>query len=155
MSDQEPAQLCGIGEGAVDYYARGCDTLEAFGWAHMAELSPGTARPDAEFWELTSRTVFGQMVARPGLTLRERELIIMAIIMTQGSTTGVKPHFRNCHKLGVTEREVREVIYAVCFYGGWPKGSQSVAAFQEVLAEPTSTWPQSHLIEPPLPLVED
>ena len=49
----------------------------------------------------------------------------------------------------------REVIYAVCFYGGWPKGSQSVAAFQEVLAEPTSTWPQSHLIEPPLPLVED
>jgi 4-carboxymuconolactone decarboxylase len=137
-------------EAAEHYAERGQQVIEALGWEQNWSTAESRGA-DAEFREFTQRMVFAQLYGRPGLSLHDRELIVMGIILTQGSERGIKPHFRRCHEVGITEREVRELIYTVCVYGGWPKGSQASVWFNKVLQEEDSSWPADMRIDPPLP----
>lgn len=124
------------------YSDRGAEMVQALDWENIwpKDTDQGAS---AEFYELTQRVVFGQLYARHGLSLKDRELVVMALILAQGSERSIIAHFRQCHAVGITEREVREVIYSVCIYSGWPMGSQATAWFDGVLSEPDSTWPES------------
>jgi 4-carboxymuconolactone decarboxylase len=133
-----------------DASARGAEILRQLGWDTIWETA-GTKGADTEFRDFTRSMVFGQLYGRDGMSLRDRELVVMALILAQGSERGIVPHFRQCHSVGISERDVRELIYTVCVYGGWPKGSQAAVWFNRVLQEPDSTWPQSMRVDPPLP----
>jgi 4-carboxymuconolactone decarboxylase len=137
-------------DSAQHFAEQGAEVLHDIGWDEV--WATGSTRgTDPEFSEFTQRVVFGQLYGRDGMSLRDRELIVMAIILTQGSERGIKPHFRRCHALGITEREVRELIYTVCMYGGWPKGSQASVWFNKILLEESSTWPDDMRVHPALP----
>jgi 4-carboxymuconolactone decarboxylase len=123
-----------------DYSERGNQALEDLGWSDLwADV--GSQGLDPQFKEFTRRIVFGQLYAREGLSIRDRELLVMALIIAQGSEHGIKPHFRLCHAVGISEDDVRELIYTVCLYSGWPKGSQARVWLNEVLQEADSSWP--------------
>ena len=135
---------------AEHYGEQGQQVIKDLGWERNWETAESRGA-DSEFREFTNRMVWAQLYGRPGLSLRDRELIVMGIILTQGSERGIRPHLRQCHELGITEREVRELIYTVCVYGGWPKGSQASVWFNKVLMEEDSTWPEDKRIQPHLP----
>jgi alkylhydroperoxidase/carboxymuconolactone decarboxylase family protein YurZ len=43
-------------------------------------------------------------------------------------------HFKNAHKLGISDREMREMIFQVMFYAGWPKGASAFRNYNRVMA---------------------
>lgn len=125
-------------------FARGRGIAKDLGWS----LAPGPF-VGTGFQDFTHERLLNDIYGRGGLTPKERELIIIAIIVTQGSELGLTWHFDEvAHRVGINERELREVLYTTCYYAGWPKCSQAFNALGRALAKPNSTWPKEMLLPP-------
>ena len=110
---------------------RGQDVMEKKGVWHV-EPSAGT---DQEFADLTQEMLYGGIFGRPGMSLRDRELITMAVMVATGAEFDrIYNHFRNAHLLGITDTEIREMIFQVMFYAGWPKGASAIRYFNRIKA---------------------
>jgi len=86
--------------------------------------------------------VFGEVWARPGLSLRERELICLAVLITLG-TEGMDLHLRHAGTLGITENELKEVIFQAMYYAGQPRGLFAMKRLKMVMAEKKQNQKQS------------
>lgn len=65
---------------------------------------------------------FGDVHARPGLTARERELIIVAVLATLGSSDPqVRAHIRALRALDVPWDEIEETVLQITPYAGVPR----------------------------------
>ena len=66
--------------------------------------------------------VFGDVHARPGLTARERELIILAVLTSLGSSDPqVQAHIRALRAIDVPFAEIEETILQTAPYAGFPR----------------------------------
>jgi len=86
--------------------ARGLQVYRQMGWG----TNPDLKQLDERLWSFTTDFVFGEVWARPGLSLRERELVVLAALIALG-TEGMDIHLRFAHRLGITEAQLKEVIY--------------------------------------------
>lgn len=109
---------------------RGLKVYEKMGWG----TNPDLRKNDEVFWQLTTGFVFGEVWARPGLTLREREMIVLASLITLG-TDGIDLHLRYAHKLGISNDDIKEIIYQVMYYAGQPRGLFAMKRLNAVMAE--------------------
>ncbi len=65
---------------------------------------------------------FGDVHTRPGLTARERELIIVAVLATLGSSDPqVAAHIRALRAIDVPWNEIEETILQITPYAGVPR----------------------------------
>ena len=88
-----------------------------------------------EFADHTLTELWGTLFTRPGLTLREREMITLAVIIAVGgSIKNMAPHLRGCMHLGLTDQQIREIIIQTMYYAGWPKGAAATHIYEEVKA---------------------
>ena len=66
--------------------------------------------------------VFGDVHARPGLTARERELIILAVLTSLGSSDPqVQAHIRALRAIDVPFGEIEETILQTAPHAGFPR----------------------------------
>lgn len=130
---------------AEQAHADGLDVLARLGWP----LDSGFADMDPQFWEFTTAHLFGQVWNRPGLSLRDRAMITLAVLIAVDADRGSLNHLRYAHNLGITETEMRELIIQVGFYAGWPKGAHAMARFHKVLNEPDSGWAKARQEQQP------
>ena len=83
---------------------------------------------------------FGDIYAREGLTLRDRELITLASLLTAG---GCEPqlevHIRAALHVGVPPETVLETFLQCAPYTGFPRVLNAVFAAGRVLAEAQSS----------------
>lgn len=87
------------------------------------------------FADHTLTELWGTLFTRPGLTLREREMITLAVIIAGGGVfRNMAPHFRACMHLGLSDQQIREIIIQTMYYAGWPKGAAALHNYREVLA---------------------
>lgn len=107
----------------------GLEVIKKMGWGHNEAL----LEIDEEIWRLVSEINFGAIWSRPGLSLRDRELICLSILIAIGAP-GVSMHFKHAHQLGFSEEELREVILQCIPYAGFPKAIQAMAAFKRVMS---------------------
>ncbi|HEX5469487.1 MAG TPA: carboxymuconolactone decarboxylase family protein [Gaiellaceae bacterium] len=97
------------------------------GLARLAELGdePGGEEFLAHMGDLGEWLVdfvFGDVHARPGLTARERELIILAVLTTLGSSDPqVQAHVRALRAIDVPFEEIEEAILQTTPYAGFPR----------------------------------
>lgn len=64
---------------------------------------------------------FGDIYSRPGLSLRDRELITVAMLAAMGAREPqLDVHLRGALNVGVTIEELREVMIHVAPYAGFP-----------------------------------
>ena len=113
-------------------YQRGLEIKEALGESARSSLD----EIDQEFADVTIETIFGGPWAREGLSLRDRALVTAATVIALGrEARAVKPNIRRALKSGVTDREVREMLYQVMHYAGWSIGGPAMNNYKEVLAE--------------------
>ena len=66
--------------------------------------------------QLTDDVVFGDIWARPELARRDRSLITVAALITNGSTEQLRGHLAIARTNGLTEAELKEVITHLAFY---------------------------------------
>lgn len=88
-----------------------------------------------EMYEISVGHLFGDVWARPGLSLRERQLVTLAANIALARPSGNYSHYRSAQHIGITRQEICEVIMQVGHYAGWPTLSHAVRQYTEVLKE--------------------
>ena len=112
-----------------DRRAAGLAVLEQLGWGTNEE----TRDLDEDLWQIITETNFGTIWSRPGLSLRERELVCMAILIARGAH-GVAMHFKNAHHVGFTPEELKEIVLQTIPYAGLPRALGAMALLKKTLA---------------------
>jgi 4-carboxymuconolactone decarboxylase len=75
---------------------------------------------------------FGDVHARPGLPARERELIIVAVLTTLGSSDPqVRAHIRALRAIDVSWTEIEEAILQTTPYAGIPRAVNAMKVLRE------------------------
>ena len=85
--------------------------------------------------ELSTEYCWGYVWTRPGLKLRDRSLINIAMISALNRPHELKLHVKAALGNGVTREEIREVLLQVAVYCGVPAGIDSVRIAREAFAE--------------------
>ena len=113
-------------------YKRGMNLLKKMGREHLM-LEQKALCPD--MYEISVGHLFGDIWARPGLSLRDRQLVTLAANIALARATGNYSHYRSAQHIGITKQEICEVILQVGHYAGWPTLSNAVRQFTAVLKE--------------------
>lgn len=87
--------------------------------------------------------LFGEIWQRPHLSLRDRQLIVMAANIALSRPTGSHSHYRSARKIGLSHEEIMEVIIQVGMYAGWPCISHAIKQYLEVLEDEPKAQPWS------------
>ena len=107
------------------------------GLARLAELGdePGGEDFRARMGTLGDWVVdfaFGDVHTRPGLDARERELIILAVLTTLGSSDPqVSAHIRALRALDVSWNEIEETILQTAPYAGVPRAINAMKVLRD------------------------
>jgi len=115
---------------------KGLELLKEIGWDDGAAKLKET---DEQFWEMTVGHLFGNIWTRPGLSPRDREMITLAVLIALDRERGLRPHLTNAHKLGISDDEMRELIFQVMHYAGWSVGAHAISTFKQVKDERDGT----------------
>jgi 4-carboxymuconolactone decarboxylase len=113
-------------------YKRGMDLLKKMG---REELMLNQKALCPEMYEMSVGHLFGDVWARKGLSLRERQLVTLAANIALCRPSGNHSHYRSSEHLGITKKEICEVIIQVGHYAGWPCLSNAVRQYTEVIEE--------------------
>ena len=111
----------------TDREKAGLAIIEQLGWGQ----NEGVRELDEDLWRIVSEANFGTIWARPGLSLRERELICMAILIAIGAH-GVAIHFKHAHNVGFTDDELKEIILQTIPYSGLPRALCAMALLRRI-----------------------
>ena len=85
--------------------------------------------------ELSTEYCWGYVWTRPGLELRERSLINLAMISALNRPHELKLHVKAALNNGLTREQIREIILQVAVYCGVPAGIDSTRIAREAFAE--------------------
>jgi 4-carboxymuconolactone decarboxylase len=114
-----------------DRYQRGLDKL--------AELNPQASAeilaPLGDLGRYILEYGYGDIYSRPGLNLRERLLLTIAMLTVLGRWPQLKIHIGNGLRVGLTPGEIEEVILQSTLYAGFPTAIEAMQLLQAVLAE--------------------
>lgn len=113
-------------------FKRGYDLLKKMGREELM-LEQKALMP--EMYEISVGHLFGDIWARPGLSLRDRQLVTLAANIALARPSGNYSHFRSAKHIGISQREICEVILQVGHYAGWPTLAHAVRQYTEVLKE--------------------
>lgn len=79
---------------------------------------------------------FGDVYARPGLALRDRELITVAMLAAmRAHESQLDFHLLAAHRVGISVDELREVIINVIPYAGFPAAINAMARLHALEAD--------------------
>lgn len=81
---------------------------------------------------LTDDVLFGEVWRRTELTPRERSLVTVAALVTNGNTEQLVFHLDLARQNGNTEAELIEAITHLAFYAGWPQAMAAMAVAKKV-----------------------
>ncbi|MGE0484098.1 MAG: carboxymuconolactone decarboxylase family protein [Gammaproteobacteria bacterium] len=94
--------------------------------AGLTDIAPELGAWIADF-------AYGDVVSRPALDLRSRELATVAALTALGNARPqLEAHIKGALNAGCTPREVLEVILQMAVYAGFPAALNGVAAAREV-----------------------
>src|SRR5580765_3430666 len=92
-------------------YLRGLKVRRrVLGAAHVARATKEQSDFDADFQRFITETAWGSVWARPGLDLRTRHLITIAILAALGREHELALHFRSIGNTRTTPTDIRETL---------------------------------------------
>src|SRR6185295_15870526 len=86
-------------------------------------------------YDMSVGHLFGDVWGRDGLSLRYRQLVTLAANIALARPSGNHSHYLSSMHLGITKREICEVMIQVGQYAGWPALSNATPPSTEILEE--------------------
>ncbi|KAF9050133.1 CMD-domain-containing protein [Panaeolus papilionaceus] len=83
--------------------------------------------------EIATEAAWGTIWTRPGLELKQRSLIVIALLASQGKEAELTGHIRGAVNNGATETEIRETLLQTATYSGMPTGMWSFRVADAVI----------------------
>ena len=106
------------------------------GDAHVERATAGITDLDRDFQHFITRTAWGGVWTRPGLDVRTRSLLTIALMAAGGHHEELRLHLRASRNTGATPADVAEALIQVAAYAGIPAANSAVRIAKEVLAAP-------------------
>jgi 4-carboxymuconolactone decarboxylase len=75
---------------------------------------------DRDFQELVTESAWGAAWSRPGLDLKTRHMIVIAVLTALGRDHELKLHINASHNSGISKDEMKELLIQVAPYAGIP-----------------------------------
>jgi 4-carboxymuconolactone decarboxylase len=89
-----------------------------------------------EYFALTVDHLFGKIWARPGLTMRDRRMAVIAVLAAQGQEQLLEVQVNAVlHNEELSVDELRELAVFITHYVGFPLGSRLNGAIERVAAK--------------------
>jgi 4-carboxymuconolactone decarboxylase len=111
-----------------DRYERGRARLQDI----HGERSLHTIEGLGDLGRMIVEVAYGDVYSRPGLTLRERQIATVAVLVALGRSSQLPVHLRSSIKAGVTPDELREVIIQVAMLAGFPSAMNAMATLRTI-----------------------
>ncbi|MEO8184675.1 MAG: carboxymuconolactone decarboxylase family protein [Deltaproteobacteria bacterium] len=100
-------------------------------YADYADVERTLAEYDPELPGYLTENSYGQIYARPGLDMRRRELIAVAMLTAQQRLPQLGWHIEGAHRVGGTPIETKEVIITMLLYVGWPAALNALEVWKQ------------------------
>ena len=82
--------------------------------------------------EISDKIIYAEIWERPGLSRRDRSLIVVAALIALGREKQLEGHLERALANGVTKDEIGEVITHLAFYAGWPAAMTAALVAKDV-----------------------
>jgi 4-carboxymuconolactone decarboxylase len=105
------------------------------GDAHVDRARAATTPLDADFQAFITESAWGSVWARPGLSLRERSLITLALLAGLGNFEELALHARATRNTGATPEDIAEAMLHVAVYAGVPRANHAFKIIKQTLEE--------------------
>jgi len=94
------------------------------------------ARLAPDFYDHVQQAAFGDLWSRPGLPVRDRSMITVAVLAALGQTEELRAHLAGATNVGLSRDELVEVLMHVSIYAGVPATNAALRVAAEVLEVP-------------------
>jgi 4-carboxymuconolactone decarboxylase len=80
-------------------------------------------------------TAYGDVYSRPGLSLRDRQIATVAVLVALGRSSQLPVHLRSSLKAGLSADELREIILQTAVLAGFPQAMNAWSTLKTIVAE--------------------
>jgi 4-carboxymuconolactone decarboxylase len=89
-----------------------------------------------DFFRYTVEHLFGDIWQRPGMSDRDRRLLLIGMLCTHGAQDVLSIQIPAAYKAGeLDEDQLREIVIMVCHYAGWPVGARLNSLVEDTIAK--------------------
>lgn len=108
---------------------RGLEKMEE---VYGFEMSDG----DGDFFRYTADHLFADIWGRPGLSDRDRRLLLIGMLTGTGAHDVLSIQVPAAYARGELDDEaLREIVIFLCHYAGWPNGARLNSLVEETIAK--------------------
>jgi 4-carboxymuconolactone decarboxylase len=121
---------------SIDRYDRGVETLKQVGGQDYGRATRSLEPFSPDLAQMVVEHVFGDVMSRPGLDLKQRQIVNVAALTAVGSVRSpLKFHIHGMLNVGCTPQEVVETILHAVVYAGFPAAQDGMTIAREVFQE--------------------
>jgi 4-carboxymuconolactone decarboxylase len=106
---------------------------EAIWGDKRAAIEKSLEEVDPDLFRYIRDFAYEEVLARPGLDLKTRELLAITALIALGSPKELATHLEGALRVGATEGEVRETILQSALFLGFPRALAAMRLFHAVL----------------------
>ena len=100
--------------------ARRARGIERMGEVYNFQVGDGPG----DFYGYTLEHLFGDIWERPGLSLRDRRLLLIGLMVAEGLGDTLQVQLDSALDKGdLSESDLEEIVVFLSHYAGWPKGA--------------------------------
>ena len=119
-----------------ELHERGMAARKAVMGAAAVERAESRLTPFNEEWMgFVTRYAFGEVWSRPGLPMKTRSMLTIAMLTALGRHDELAVHIRATRNTGVSREEVKEVLMQAAIYAGVPAAMSAFNRAQQVFAD--------------------
>ncbi len=106
--------------------------LEKMEQVYGFEMSDG----EGDFFRYTADHLFGDVWQRPGLSDRDRRLLLIGMLAGKGYADVLGIQVPAAYAAGeLDDAALREVVIMVCHYAGWPDGARLNSIVEDTIGK--------------------
>jgi 4-carboxymuconolactone decarboxylase len=118
---------------------KGLETMAALDGKGPDAVDPKTAEQTIAFLGPIGQYVIefamGDLYSRPGLSLRDRELVAISSLTVLGHETQLRTRIGTALKVGLTAQEIEEAMIQTVVFNGFPTAINAVMVLKSIVAE--------------------
>lgn len=106
--------------------------LEKMEEVYGFDMTDGTG----DFFAITADHLFADIWTRPGLSDRDRRLILIGMLSGTGAADVLGIQVPAAYANGeLDDKALREIVIFVCHYAGWPNGARLNAIVEDTISK--------------------
>ncbi|WP_027882032.1 carboxymuconolactone decarboxylase family protein [Meiothermus rufus] len=99
----------------------------------FAAIEQSLLEVDPDLYAYIRDFAYEEVLARPGLDLKTRELLAITSLIALGAPKEIATHLEGALRNGATEQEIRETILQSALFVGFPRALGAMKTFHSLL----------------------